>query len=52
MSMNEETRIGQLEDRVMVAEKNVKMLHELLKAALADKSTPAPALLRSPYAPR
>ena len=49
MSMEDTTEIGQLRDRLNVAERNVKMLHELLRPLLLDKGLSAPGLLHSAH---
>jgi hypothetical protein len=48
-AIDETTKIGQLEHRLMVAEANVRMLHDHLKPLLEEKGAAVPALMRSPH---
>ena len=52
MSMEDTTEIGQLRDRLNVAERNVTILHELLKSLLKANGLAAPDLLHSVHSTR
>jgi hypothetical protein len=52
MSMEVTTEIGQLRDRLNVAERNVTILHELLKPLLKANGLAAPDLLHSVHSTR